>query len=448
MASDSGLMTEGSVTSKILKFAFPVFLGMLFQQLYNAADSIIVGNFIGSSALAAVSSTGNLIFMIVGFFNGIAVGAGVVIARHIGARDSARTVRSVHTTVAVGLISSLLVMVIGILFTPLILRAMSTPAEVMQESVTYLRIYFAGALGFVMYNALVGILQAAGDSRHPLYYLISASIINILLDLILIGYFHFGVGAAAFATDVSQILSALLALNRLRRVDADYRVRLSQLRIDRAEFKLIIKNGLPSGFQNSVMSLSNVVIQSHVNSFGAAAVAGIGAYTKVEGFGFLPVTAFAMALTTYVSQNLGAHKIDRVQKGVRFGIVTTCIMAEILGMMLYIFAPQAVALFDRTPEVIMYGVQRAHFIGPLFFLCSFTHAMAAVMRGSGKSMVPMFIFLFCWCVLRVLIMTISGLFIHSIYTTHLVYPITWTVSSIASYICYRRMDYETTLTDF
>ncbi len=423
------LMTVGSYKRKIVAFAIPVFIGNLFQQMYNAADSLIVGRFVGSEALAAVSSVGNLIFLLIGFFNGLSVGAGVVVARYIGARDEEMTSRSVHTTVALGLASSVVMTLLGVLFTPAMLRAMSTPPDVMPLAVSYLKIYFAGSLGLVMYNIFVGILQAAGDSRHPLYYLIISSVTNVVLDLLFIGIFQMGVAGAAWATILSQLLSALLTLIRLMRIDADYRVDLRKIRFDRGILGRIIRYGVPSGLQNSIIGLSNVVIQSYINSFGQLAMAGIGAYTKIEGFAFLPVTSFCMTLPTFVSQNLGAKEYERVREGIRFGVACTMVMGEALGLVLYVFAPQLIGLFASDPRVIEFGMGRARVVTLFFCLVAFTHVAASILRGCGKAMVPMVVMLVCWCAIRMLIILVLGHFIRTIQLTYWVYPITWVLSA-------------------
>ena len=330
-AQSKTLLTEGPISKKIIGFAFPLFLGNLFQQLYNTADSLIVGNFLGSDALAAVSSSGSLIFLLVGFFNGIAVGAGVVIARYYGARQKREVQDAVHTTVGFGIVSGLLLTIIGLILAPKILILMKTPTDVLPNSILYFRIYFLGSLAFVLYNNFVGILQAVGDSRHPLYYLIISSVLNIILDLLFVGVFRFGVGSAAVATIISQFVSAGLCLYRLtRKSPEEYRVSIKKIRLHKGMLKQIIQNGLPTGIQNSVISIANVVVQSNINSFGKMAVAGCGAYSKIEGFGFLPITCFSMALTTFISQNLGAGKYDRVRKGARFGILCSITLAEIV----------------------------------------------------------------------------------------------------------------------
>ena len=284
-------LTEGSIPKKIIGFAIPLFLGNLFQQMYNLADSLIVGNFLGDEALASVTSTGSLIFLLVGFFNGTAMGAGVVIGRYFGAKDYEKVKRAVHTDVAFGLIAGVLMTLIGVFCTPTILGWMGTPAEVFPKSVMYLRVYFCGSLASIMYNICMGILHAIGDSKHPLYYLIFSSCINIILDLIFCGIFGLGVEFAALATIVSQFLSVVLCMSRLMRVDDVYQIRLKEVGLDPFMIRQIIKIGLPSGMQNSIISLANIVVQSNINAFGTAAMAGCGSYSKLEGFGFLPITS-------------------------------------------------------------------------------------------------------------------------------------------------------------
>lgn len=442
MDKQEQLLTSGSVQRRIIEFAIPLFLGNLFQQLYNAADSLIVGRYLGSNALAAVSTSGNLIFLIVGFFSGIASGAGVIIGRYLGARDAKGVEVAVHTTVVIGMIGSILMTFIGTIFAKPVLQLMGTPEEVLGDSVTYFQIYFLASVGFVMYNIFVGILQAAGDSRHPLYYLMISSIINVVLDLAFIRGMHKGVGAAALATGISQLVSAFLCMVQLLRVKADYRLVLGKIRLNLSMARRIIDQGLPAGIQNSVMSFSNVVIQSYINAYGAMAMAGIGAYVKIEGFLFIPVTSFALALTTFVSQNMGARQEERIKRGVRFGVGIILVSAQVLGILMLIFAKPLLGLFDHTPQVIQFGYDRCKFVVMFFFLCAFTHAMGAVLRGIGKPAVPMIVFLVCWCIVRIIFLSVTEIFVHSIVTTYLVYPITWTLSSVTLFIYYKRLNIE------
>ena len=432
-------LTEGSIRRKIIGFAIPVFIGYLFQQLYNTADSLIVGNYLGENALAAVSSNAAFIYLFVGFFMGFATGAGVVIARHIGADDPHQTTLAVHTTVAMGLAFSVLVSVTGVAVTPTVLRWMGTPPEVFTESCKYLRIYFAGATGLVMYNMLVGILQASGDSRHPLIYLVISSLVNVALDILFVAVFHMGVEGAAYATIISQFLSMFLAAVRLMRIDSSIRVSLRKVRFDRDNFRFIVRNGLPTALQACVIDLSNLLIQSYINSFGNMAMAGIGASTKVEGFAFLPVTAFSMAITTFVSQNMGAREYDRVRKGIRFGLACTIVIIEAMGAVLFVLSPQLVGFFNRNPEVIRFGMGRTRVCALFYCLVGFSHVASAVMRGLGKPMTPMVIMLTCWCAVRILVLFTIGQVLHDIRLAFWIYPFTWTLSSVAYIVLLKRI---------
>lgn len=439
--SSAVLMTEGPIWRRLVAFAIPLFLGNLFQQLYNTADSLIVGNFLGSNALAAVSSSGNLIFLMVGFFNGIAVGAGVVVAKYYGAKKYDAVQRVIHTIAALGILCGIALTFIGILAAPQILVLMGTPDNVLPNSVVYFRVYFSGSLAFVMYNFLVGILQSVGDSRHPLIYLIISSMVNVVLDLLFVAVFHMGVGSAAFATVISQFISALLCLRQLMKSPAEYRLSLRKIRIDRTMLGQIISNGLPSGIQNSIISLANVVVQSNINKFGEMAMAGCGSYAKIEGFGFLPITCFAMALTTFISQNLGAREYDRAKKGAVFGVACSLTIAELVGIAIYLLAPVLISGFNSDPQVISYGVAQARTVTLFYFLLAFSHCMAGILRGAGKSTVPMFVMLICWCVIRVTYITVTVHFIPNIRVIFWAYPITWTLSSITFLIYFLKSDW-------
>lgn len=437
----STLMTEGPIWKRMILFAIPLFLGNLFQQLYNTADSLIVGNFLGSDALAAVSSSGSLIFLMVGFFNGISLGAGVVIARYFGAREKEKVQDAIHTTVAFGIVAGILLTAIGLIMTPTFLRWMGTPADVLKNSVLYFRIYFLGSIAFVLYNIFVGILQSVGDSRHPLIYLIISSVTNVVLDLLFIGVFRFGVGSAAVATILSQFLSAILCLIHLMRCKEDYQIHLKKIRFDFPMLKLIISNGLPSGFQNSIISFANVIVQSNINSFGKMAVAGCGAYSRIEGFGFLPITCFALSLTTFISQNLGARQYERAKKGAKFGVLCSITMAEIVGIIIFFTAPYLVAAFNNDPQVVAFGTAQARTITLFYFLLAFSHCIAGILRGAGKSTIPMFVMLICWCIIRVSYITVAVRIIPDIKVIFWAYPITWTLSSILFIIYYFKADW-------
>ena len=434
-------MTSGSIGKRMMFFALSLLLGNLFQQLYNTVDSLIVGNFLGSSALAAVSSSGSLIFMLIGFLSGISAGAGVVISQYFRAEDVPNIQRAVHTTVAFGIAAGLLMTIVGILLSPQILAWMGTPESVMPESISYLQIYFSGSLGFVLYNVFVGILQAVGDSRHPLYYLMASSAINLVLDILFIGFFHTGVGGAALATVISQVFSAILCFVQLLRTKESYQLRLSSIRFDLPMLGRIIRSGLPSGVQNSIIAFANVVVQSYINAFGQMAMAGYGAYTKIEGFAFLPINSFTMAMTTFVGQNLGAGQTERTRKGARFGILVTVVMAELIGVIVMLFAPQLIAAFDSTPAVVQFGVEKARTAALFYCLLAYSHSVASVIRGAGKAVVSMLIMMTFWCVVRVAFLAVSIPFTHSVLMVYAVYPLTWALSSVAFFFYYRRANW-------
>ena len=439
--NDKNALTEGVIWKKMLLFALPVFLGNVFQQFYNAFDSWCVGNFLGEDALAAVSSSGSLIFMLIGFFNGVAMGAGVLIARCYGAKDYDAMRKAIHTDVAFGLVAGVTLSILGVTFSPTILRWMGTPEDVLPQSVSYFRFYFCGSVFSVMYNIFVGIHHAVGDSRHPLYYLILSTGINVVLDLLFVGVFRWGVGSAALATTISQGVSALLCCIHLLKVEAPYQLKLREVRFHWESLKTIIRFGLPSGIQNSVIAFANLVVQSNINSFGKAAMAGCGSYSKIEGFAFLPVTCFTQALSTFVGQNLGAKKYDRVKKGVAFGVFCSCIMAELIGVLSWVFAPQLIGVFNSSPEVVDYGTRHMRTICLFYFLLALSHCIAAVMRGAGKATVPMVTMMACWCVLRVSYITVALRFVNELTTVSWAYPITWTCSSIVFLVYFFKVDW-------
>lgn len=434
-------LLNGSIWKGIVAFAIPLFLGNLFQQLYNTVDSLIVGNFLGSDALAAVSSSGSLIFLLVGFFNGIAVGAGVVISKYFGAQDYEGLKKAVHTDVAFGLAAGLLLTVLGMFLAPQILVLMGTPTTVLPNSIVYFRTYFAGSLAFVMYNIVMGILQAVGDSRHPLYYLIFSSVVNVILDLLFVGVFRWGVGAAALATAISQASSALLCFIRLVRTQEVYQVHIREIRFHPALLKQIINIGLPSGMQNSIISVANIVVQSNINKFGVMAVAGCGVYSKIEGFAFLPITCFAMSLTTFIGQNLGARQYDRAKRGAAFGIVCSVTLAELVGILVYFLIPYFASAFDSSREVVAFASRQAHTEALFYCFLAFSHCIAGIMRGAGKSTVPMFVMLFSWCIIRITYITVTVHYIPKIQVIFWAYPLTWSISSVIFLIYFLKADW-------
>ena len=441
MHSKTISLTQGPIWKAILLFAFPIFLGQVFQQMYNTFDAWCVGYFINDDAMGAVTSSGSLIFLMVSFFNGLAMGAGVVIARYFGAKNHDAVSKTIHTAIAFGLCTGTALTIAGITCTPIILRWMGIPDATMVYAIPYYRFYFCGAIFTVMYNIFVGIHHAVGDSRHPLYYLICSTMINIVLDLLFVGVMDFGVGAAALATTISQGISAMLCCIHLMRSKDCSRLMLRKIRFHRQSFREIIRYGLPSAIQNSVIALANVVVQSNIFAFGSDAVNGCGAYSKLEGFAFLPVMFFSQSLSTFTGQNLGAKQHDRVKRGVGFGIACSLIMAEVVGVLSYVFAPQLIGIFAKSEAAITYGTRHMQTICLFYCLLAFSHCIAGIMRGAGKPTVPMFTMLVCWCVIRVSYITVAVRFVPELTTVSWAYPISWTLSSIIFLIYFLKADW-------
>lgn len=331
VSTTSVRLTEGPIAKGLLAFAMPLFWGQLLQQFYNMADAWVIGNFADNNAFAAVSSAGSLTFLIIGFFNGISMGGGVVISKYFGAEDEENVVKAIHANFLFAILASVLSTMVGLVLAPQILIWMNTPENVMPDSLMYFRIYFAGVSTIIMYNFCMAIMRALGDSVHPLYYLVISAVINVILDLLFVAGFHWGVAGAAIATVIAQGISVLLCIRQMRGVQDYTRLDFRKLHFYKHIMKDIIVQGLPTGVQNSVISIGNITVQANINSFGSYAMAGMGAYSKLEGFVFMPIMSMSMSLPTFISQNLGAKKYDRAKKGAVFGIVFGMLTAEIMG---------------------------------------------------------------------------------------------------------------------
>lgn len=426
----STVMTEGSIWKKILFFSIPLILGNLFQQLYNTVDSIIVGNYIGSEALAAVGSSGSLINLLIGFCIGASAGAGVVIAQFYGAQDREGVRKAVHTTIAIAIAAGAVLTVVGIVATPILLKAMGTPQEVFDQASIYLKVYFGGILFSVVYNMSAGILNAVGNSKRSLVYLMIAATSNIFLDLLFVVVLKMGIVGVAIATDISQLLSCIFIILFLVRSEDVYRVKLKDIRCYDNLLGKILKIGLPTGVQNIVISLSNVIVQSSVNSFGAVAMAGFAAYIKVDGFNILPVLSFSMAATTFVGQNVGAGRLDRVKKGMYVSVAMEIIYTVCTGILLLTFAPQVIGVFTQNGKVVEYGVYIMKFFCPFYWMLGILHILAGTIRGTGKTMQAMVVFLFSLCIFRVLWIWGAMSVSHKIGGVMLGYPLSWLVGLV------------------
>ena len=430
-------LMQGPIARGLVGFAIPFFLGQLLQQLYNTADAWVIGNFADETSLAGVTSVGSLTFLIVGFFNGIAIGGGVVISKYFGMKDRECIERSVHGNFLFGILASVLATAVGVLLAPLALDLLNTPVTVRPKALEYIRIYFAGISTVVMYNICMSIMRALGDSIHPLYYLIISSLTNVVLDLLFVAVFHWGVSGAAAATVLGQGLSCVLCILRMCRSGGETGLDFRKLKFDRPMLKEILANGLPTGIQNSVISIGNMTVQGNINLFDIThegglglVIAGQGAYTKIEGFVFLPITCMSMSLPTFISQNLGAGQYERAKKGAVFGILCGVILAEVLGAVMHFGADAAVGFFTDAPVAIRYGALHARTVCWFYCLLAFSHCASGVLRGCGKSTVPMISMLSFWCVFRVIYVTVAIRLFPAYSTIAWAYPITWTLSSI------------------
>lgn len=424
------LMTQGNIWKLLITFSIPLIIGNLLQQMYNTADSIIVGNFVGSNGLAAVGSGTALINLIIAFAQGAAVGAGVVVSQYIGADKKDKIKISVHTSICISIILGLILSLLGIFASPSLLIMMKTPKVVLKSSILYLQIYCGGLIFNVIYNMATGILNAAGNSKKPLVYLAIASFTNIILDLLFIKIFKLGVMGAAIATDISQAISCILAIGYLLKVKSDYKLYIKDLKINKETAVKIIKIGLPTAIQNMVISFSNVLVQSSVNAYGATAMAGYAAYLKIDGFNILPVLSISMAVTTFTGQNVGANRLDRVKKGMYSSLIMVLVYTAFIGAVLLIFSHQVLGLFTHSAHVITYGQLVMKYFCPYYFLLGILNVLAGTVRGAGKGIPPMIILLFSMCIFRILWIKIALPFYSSIDGVFILYPISWLVGAI------------------
>ena len=424
------LMTEGGIFKNLLFFATPLILGNLLQQMYNAVDSIIVGNYVGSNALAAVGAGASLIYLLIAFSLGASVGAGVIVSQYLGAKDKEGVHKAVHTAMTISIILGLILTAGGILFSRKLLVMMNTPAEILDDAACYLRIYSCGLIFNVVYNMAAGILNAAGNSRRSLMYLAAAAVVNIFMDLLLIAGLKIGVAGAAIATNFSQAISCILALWFLFRVPADYRISLKSLRIHKAIALRIIQIGLPTGIQNMVISFSNILIQASINQYGATAVAGFSAYLKIDGFNILPVLSFSMAITTFIGQNYGAGKYDRMKKGMWVTLLMGIVYTVLTGILLLTFSGQIMRLFSEDVGVIAYGQTAMRYFCPFYWILAILHSLAGTVRGTGKSIPPMVVLLVSLCLFRIIWIQLVLPYYTSIEGIFILYPVSWLVGAV------------------
>lgn len=431
-------MTSGSIWRLLITFALPLAAGLLFQQLYNTVDTIVVGKFVGKEALAAVGSTSSIINMLVGLCSGLSMGASVVISQSYGAKDYVRLHDAVHTTILVTIIMSVIATGVGMAIVDPMLTMMSTPDDVFGAAHDYLTIYFAGISGLFIYNMGSAILRAVGDSRRPLYFLIFSAVLNVILDLVFVIVFKMDIAGAAYATIVSQFLSAALVLFVLTRSAGPYAIHWGHLCIKGNILKQVLSIGLPSGVQQGLTSFSNVFVQSYVNAFGSDCMAGWSSYNKLDVYALVPAQSIAMASTTFVGQNYGARKLERARQGVKQALIMSISMTIFLCALLLIFRDQLLTLFTNDSLVIQYGSRFIGMIAPFYFCTCFNQTFAGAMRGIGKAKVPMIVMLSSFVVFRQIFLYVGTKLGGGFVLVSLAYPMGWVVCSIAMYVCYKR----------
>ncbi len=434
-------MTEGSIARHLLLFAFPLLLGNLFQQFYNMVDTWVVGNFVSNEAFSAVGSVGPIINTLIGLFAGLSTGAGAVISQFYGAKRYDKVHNTVHTAILMTLILGVIFTAVGILLSPLMLELMKTPPEVMPESTAYLSIYFAGILGLMVYNIGAGILRAVGDSKRPFYYLVVSALLNVALDLLFVIGFEMGVKGVAYATVISQGVSAVLVMITLLCTRMSVRLSLRELRLHWDMLGKILAIGLPASLQMAVTAFSNIFVQSYINVFGPDHMSGWTAYSKIDQFMFLPMQSLSLAATTFVAQNLGARREARARRGVTLSVLMSMASCVLLMIPILFLSPYLVGFFNDKPEVMEIGGRLLRMMSPFYILCCLNQVLAASLRGAGNSRAPMIMMLSSFVVFRQIYLYIAANFLSNDFTLiAMSYPAGWLLASILMTLYYRRAD--------
>lgn len=429
-------MTNGPLLKKILIFSVPLMLSGVLQLLFNAADIIVVGQFTGSSALAAVGSTSSLINLFVNVFIGCSVGSNVLVAQYYGAKDEKNVHETVHTSILLAIVSGVALIAAGILLSPPMLELMDTPEEVLGQAVLYLRIYFVGMPATLVYNFGAAILRAVGDTRRPLYYLLAAGCVNVVLNLFFVVICHRGVDGVAAATVISQVISAALIVRCLMKSDGMYRLELSRLKFHRHKILQIARIGLPAGFQGAIFSISNVLIQSSVNSFGAIAMAGNTAASNIEGFIYTCMNAVYQTSLSFTSQNLGAGKIRRISRILLDCLGVVLVVGAVMGFIAYHFGAGLLHIYSSDPEVIENGLHRMRVICQTYYFCGMMDVTVGVLRGMGYSVMPMLVSLAGVCGVRIVWIFTAFVWNRSLFTLYISYPISWSATFLIHLICF------------
>ena len=431
-------MTQGNILSHIIRFAFPLLIGNIFQQLYNTVDTWVVGKFASNEAYAAVGSVGPIVNMLIGFFLGLSSGAGVVISQYYGAHRHEEVSKTVHTAIVMTLVMGVAFTALGLFMTPFMLGLMKTPANVLPESTAYLSIYFSGVLGLMLYNIGAGILRAVGDSKRPFYYLVVCALMNMVLDLVFVIYCDMGVKGVALATIISQATSAVLVIITLMRTDSCIRLRISQLRIHWDMLKKIFLVGIPAAIQMAITAFSNIFVQSYINFFGEDCMSGWTTYAKVDQLLFLPMQSIALASTTFVGQNLGSNQPERAKKGVSQALILSVSATVIMMIPVLIFAPWIVAFFNDKPEVVKHGALLLRWLSPFYVLCCFNQIYAGALRGAGNSKAPMVIMLSSFVLFRQVYLYSMARICNEIIPIAMSYPAGWLLCSALTTIYFHK----------
>ena len=436
-------ITQGVIWKQLLLFFFPILIGTFFQQLYNTVDTIVVGQYVGTSALAAVGTTGTWINLLVGFFVGVSSGATVIISQFFGAGDAKNVSKAVHTSMALALAGGLIIMVAGLLTSRVSLELLGVPEEIMGDALTYMNVYYCGIIASMIYNVGTGVLRAIGDAKMPLYVLIVCCLVNIVLDLLFVLVFHWGVFGVAFATVLSQVVSAVLIMLRLMLTRESYRVELKKIRFDRSILKNVIRIGLPAGLQSVLYSVSNLVVQASINSFGTDAIASWAAIGKIDGFIWMVMSAFGIAITTFVGQNFGAQQYGRVKKSIHIGLGMALGTTIALSILLLLFMEPLLRFFTGDEAVIAIGQDFFRVLGPSYFTYVFIEILSGAIRGAGEAFQPMVITCFGVCGLRILWLALVALVpaMHTMQMVAMNYPITWVIAAVVFIIYYLRMNW-------
>ena len=431
-------ITEGVIWKQLLLFFFPILIGTFFQQLYNTVDTIIVGQFVGTEALAAVGTTGTVINLLVGFFVGVASGATVIISQYFGANDRENLSKSVHTSMALAVAGGVVIMVIGIVTARPTMLAMGVPDDIMDDAVLYMNVYYLGIIGNLIYNIGTGVLRAIGDSRMPLYVLIVCCLANVILDLLFVVVFHWGVFGVAFATILSQLISAVLLMIRLMCTQEAYRVELRKIRFHKDILKNVVRIGLPAGLQSVMYSFSNILIQASINSFGTTAIAAWAAIGKIDGFIWMVMNAFGIAVTTFAGQNFGARQYDRMKRCTRVGLGMCLGTILALSALLFIFRYQLLMFFTGDAEVVNIGAQFYLVLAPSYFTFVFIEILSGAIRGAGEALQPMLITCIGVCGLRVVWILLVVPYWHTMQMVAMNYPVSWVITAVIFVIYYLR----------